>query len=155
MKTQSSIPAPRNSELAKQAEALAHEAAHLKSLAFAFERWHQDMIASMAQNRHLSGNGADLISIAQQLIMVSLNAAVEAAHAGEATRGFVVIASEIKSLARRVQSLSSDIDQNLHKSSLMATATFQDIQAGGKLMMAVVSGLEAKVDRLRQGVSSP
>jgi methyl-accepting chemotaxis protein len=135
--------------LLKRVEELTQEAESLKTLAVAFERWHQDMIATMAQNQNLNDNGEDLISVARQLIMVSLNAAVEAAHAGDTTRGFVIIAAEVKSLALRVQELSRNIDKNLHKSHLMATATFQDIQAGGKMMMAVISGLELMMKQLR------
>jgi hypothetical protein len=39
--------------------------------------------------------------------------------------------------------------KDLHKSELMTTTTFQDIQAGGKTMMAAISGLELMVRQLR------
>jgi Methyl-accepting chemotaxis protein (MCP) signalling domain len=129
------------------------EAARLKTLAIAFERWHQDMIGMTAQNRTMSSKGEDLASAARQLIMLSLNAAIEAARAGDAARGFVVVAAETKSLAQRVQVLSGDIGSTLHKSELMTTTTFQDIQAGGKMMMAAISGLELLVKQLRSGIS--
>lgn len=148
----SSAPSAGTIDLLRKAEELAQEAAGLKTLAVAFERWHQDMIDTMAQNRDMSANGEDLISIAQQLIMVSLNAAIEAAHAGDSTRGFVVIAAEVKSLAKRAQALSRDISKNIDKGNLTSTATFQDIQAGGKMMMAAISTLEFKVKQLRQGI---
>ena len=141
-----------SNDLLRKAEELTREAARLKTLAFAFERWHQDMISTMSQNRIMSANGDDLNAIARQLIMVSLNAAVEAAHAGDSTRGFVVIAAEVKNLALRVQSLSGDISNNIHKGNLTSTSTFQDIQAGGKMMMAAVSGLESLVNQLHAAI---
>jgi hypothetical protein len=141
------------SALLPRIDQLTLEAARLKTLAVAFERWHQDMIGMTAQNRTMGSKGEDLASAARQHIMLSLNAAIEAARAGDAARGFVVVAAETKRLAQRVQVLSGDIGSTLHKSELMTTTTFQDIQAGGKMMMAAISGLESLVKQLRSGIS--
>jgi hypothetical protein len=132
-------------------KALADEVAELKDLAEAFERWHQDMISLTTSNRALHGKGEDLMMVARSLIMVSLNAAIEAARAGEAARGFVVVAAEVRTLALKAQELAGDLRAGLHKSNLLTATTFQDIQAGGKLMMAAVSGLGSSVNRLRSG----
>ena len=67
-------------------------------------------------------------------------------------QGFVVVAAEVRNLAMRAQALSSDIGKNLHKNDLMTTATFQDIQAGGKMMMAAISGLDSMVRQLRDKI---
>jgi methyl-accepting chemotaxis protein len=131
-----------NADLLRRAEDLTRELAHLKTLALAFERWHEDMIHMTAQTRDMNDKGDDLAHIARQMIMISINAAIEAARAGDVARGFVVVAAEVKSQAQRVQTLSGDLNKNLRKTELMTTLTFQDIQAGGKLMMAVISGLE-------------
>jgi methyl-accepting chemotaxis protein len=143
------IAADVQADLLRQTQELAQEVAQLKSLAVAFERWHQDMISLMSQNRDMRGVGEDVASIVKQLIMLSLNAAIEAARAGESARGFVVVAAEVRSLSLRAQTLSKDLGKNLHRSDLTTTATFQDIQAGGKLMLAAISGLESMVRQLR------
>jgi methyl-accepting chemotaxis protein len=143
------IAADVQADLLRQTQELAQEVSQLKSLAVAFERWHQDMISLMSQNRDMRGVGEDVASIVKQLIMLSLNAAIEAARAGESARGFVVVAAEVRSLSLRAQTLSKDLGKNLHRSDLTTTATFQDIQAGGKLMLAAISGLESMVRQLR------
>jgi methyl-accepting chemotaxis protein len=136
-------------DLLRQTQMLAQEVSQLKALAVAFERWHQDMISLLSQNRDTRGVGEDVASIVKQLIMLSLNAAIEAARAGESARGFVVVAAEVRSLSLRAQTLSRDLGKNLHRSDLTTTATFQDIQAGGKLMLAAISGLESMVRALQ------
>jgi methyl-accepting chemotaxis protein len=138
-----------NAAFESKTRALAEEVAELKDLADAFERWHQDMIDLTTSNRALHSKGEDLMTVARSLIMVSLNAAIEAARAGEAARGFVVVAAEVRSLALKAQELAGDLRAGLHKSNLLTATTFQDIQAGGKLMMAAVSGLGSSVNRLR------
>ena len=143
-----------DAELVRQTEALAQEAAGLKTLAVAFERWHQDMIALTTQNRQMHSKGDDLASIVRQLIMLSLNARIEAARAGDSARGFVVVAAEVRSLALRAEALSGDLGKNVYKNELLTAATFQDIQAGGKMMMAAISGLESMIQQLRAGIGS-
>jgi methyl-accepting chemotaxis protein len=136
-------------DLLAQTGTLSQDTAQLKDIAIAFERWHQDMISLTQQNREMHSKGDDLAGIVRQLIMLSLNAAIEAARAGDAARGFVVVAAEVRNLALRAQALSQDLGRSLHKSDLATTTTFQDIQAGGKMMMAAISGLESSLGQLR------
>jgi methyl-accepting chemotaxis protein len=135
-------------------EHLSRGIADLKTVAVAFERWHEDMIALTVQSRTLNVIGEDLTRIARQMIMVSINAAIEAARAGDIARGFVVVAADVKTQAQQVQALSGDMCKTLNKGELTTTATFQDIQSGGKMMMAAISGLESMVAQLRSELGS-
>ncbi len=139
--------APAN--VIRRVQELGDEVAAFKDLALAFERWHQDMISLTDQNRRMRSKGEDLASIVKELIMLSLNAAIEAARAGQSARGFVVVAAEVRRLALSAQALSTDLGKDLHKNDLLTTAIFQDVQAGGKLMMAAISGLEAGIRQVR------
>jgi methyl-accepting chemotaxis protein len=95
-------------QLAHKAAQLAAEAARLKGLAGTFERWHEQMISLMTQNQDMHTKNRELSSIVRHVVIVSLNASIEAARAGTAGRGFAVVASEVgtrRALRRAVEEL--------------------------------------------------
>jgi methyl-accepting chemotaxis protein len=130
-------------EWRQHAARIAQEAARLKTLTITFERWHEQMISLMSQNRDMHKKNQELSSIVQHVLIVSLNASIEAARAGTAGRGFSIVAGEVRSLASRSQELSKSYRESLHRNDLTTAATFQDIQAGGKMITASLGGVEA------------
>ncbi|MFT6029625.1 MAG: methyl-accepting chemotaxis protein [Oleiphilaceae bacterium] len=111
----------------------------LSALLATFERWHESLTQLMLHNAEMHKQNQEFFNIVKQIVILALNAAIEAARAGEHGRGFAVVADEVRNLAMRSQELSQSYKENLNKNDFLTTATFQDIQAGGKMILTDVS----------------
>lgn len=129
-------------EKAELSEKLVQVKEHLNDLAallVTFERWHESLTQLMLHNAEMHKQNQEFFNIVKQIVILALNAAIEAARAGEHGRGFAVVADEVRNLAMRSQELSESYKENLNKNDFLTTATFQDIQAGGKMILTDVS----------------
>ena len=136
-------------DVLQRVERLAAEASQLRNVAVTFEHWHEEMNSLMVQNREMHKQNQEFASIVKHVVILSLNAAIEAARAGESGRGFAVVADEVRTLAFRSESLSKEYSKSLHKNDLTTTATFQEIQADGKMITAAISSVEATIGQLK------
>ena len=107
-----------------------------------FERWHEDMSVLLTHNREMHERNDEFAAIVRQVVIVALNASIEAARAGDMGKGFAVVANEVRTLANRAEALSKDYRNNLYKNDLITTTTFQDMQAGGKMIIGAVTELQ-------------
>lgn len=106
------------------------------------------------QMREVRGRLGDIEGIAKQTNLLALNAAIEAARAGEAGRGFAVVADEVRDLSGRTNHFSQQIRQSLDGMEVTIQATERAINQMAAQDMSFALTSKGDVEQAMQGIET-
>lgn len=121
------------------ADAIKHSVAEMESLAARIHETSTCIVALERDSNNISGIVTVIKGLAEQTNLLALNAAIEAARAGEQGRGFAVVADEVRKLAESTALAANDVRDKL---AGMAASCQSTVQGMNEVVARVASARE-------------
>lgn len=141
--------------LASNSDKVIAQAAHdINSMVKAIQTSAQDVSALASRTDEISRVVQVIADVAEQTNLLALNAAIEAARAGEQGRGFAVVADEVRLLAEKTRTATSEIGATILWVQQQTRRAADNLLQGEKLVsfgVSLVSGLVKPLGELREG----
>ncbi|WP_372489470.1 methyl-accepting chemotaxis protein [Pseudomonas caspiana] len=129
-----------STQLAAQGERLVNDAAQaIQQVSVQIEDASQLIAGLVTRTHEIDGIASVIKNIASQTNLLALNAAIEAARAGEQGRGFAVVADEVRNLAQRTSLATEEITAMI---TSIQTDTGSVVAGMGAVTPQVVLGVE-------------
>ncbi|MDX9684011.1 methyl-accepting chemotaxis protein [Pseudomonas protegens] len=115
------------------------------------------LIGDLANESRDIGKVLDVIrGLADQTNLLALNAAIEAARAGEAGRGFAVVADEVRALAHRTQQSTSEIERmigSIQSGTEHAVDSMRNSTERAESTLSIARGAGQSLDTINSAIS--
>lgn len=112
-------------------------------------------ITSLQETAEKIGSVIDIITdIAEQTNLLALNATIEAARAGEAGKGFAVVASEVKNLAGQTAKATEEVSAHINAIQSATTASASAIEVVGNAISSIEDATNTVTSTVEQQSSA-
>ncbi|WP_420875468.1 methyl-accepting chemotaxis protein [Pseudomonas peli] len=155
---QASLAARAADQEAQQGNQVVQQAvSQISSLASEVEESAEAIAALNQESARIGGVLEVIRNVAEQTNLLALNAAIEAARAGEQGRGFAVVADEVRALAKRAQDSTEEIEGLIASLQRLAKGAVDKMDSSRNLTLRTVTlagEAGAALGRITQAVST-